>query len=117
MPTAAKRSYQNEIRPNRSNSDPSKAIAMLRDFIEQGGYSPGMALPAERVLAEKLGVGRPAIREGIKALSILDVIESRRGAGTFIKSLDGLRVGWPASVELRSSDFTLLDLLEVRKMF
>jgi GntR family transcriptional repressor for pyruvate dehydrogenase complex len=89
----------------------------LRDFIEDGGYAPGMVLPPERVLAEKLGVGRPAIREGIKALSILDVIESRRGAGTFIKSLEGLRAGWPATVELRSSDFNLLDLLEVRKMF
>ena len=117
MPTATNRSYHSKNNSNKAVSDPSKAIAMLRDFIEQGGYSPGMVLPAERVLAEKLGVGRPAIREGIKALSILDVIESRRGAGTYIKSLEGLRVGWPASVELRSSDFTLLDLLEVRKMF
>jgi GntR family transcriptional regulator, transcriptional repressor for pyruvate dehydrogenase complex len=114
---AAKRSYHPASKPKSPRADPSKAIAMLRDFIEAGGYSAGMALPAERVLAEKLGVGRPAIREAIKALSILDVIESRRGAGTFIKSLEGLRVGWPTSVELRSSDFTLLDLLEVRKMF
>ncbi len=89
---------------------------MLRSFIEDGGYSEGMMLPPERVLAETFGVGRPAIREGIKALTILDVIESRRGDGTYLKSLDGLRAGWPATVELRSSDFNLLDLLEVRKM-
>jgi GntR family transcriptional repressor for pyruvate dehydrogenase complex len=75
-----------------------------------------MALPPERVLAEKLGVGRPSIREGIKALSILDVLESRRGDGTYIKSLEGLRIGWPTRVELRRSDVNLLELLEVRKM-
>ncbi len=90
---------------------------MLRNFIEEGDYAVGMMLPPERILAEKFGVGRPAIREGIKALSILDVIESRRGDGTYLKSLEGLKAGWPAKVELRSSDFNLLDLLEVRKMF
>lgn len=96
--------------------DTSSVLSMLRAFIEDGGYQVGMTLPPERVLAEKFGVGRPAIREGIKALCILDVIESRRGAGTYVKALDGLKTGWPAKVELRSSDFNLLDLLEVRKM-
>ena len=55
-------------------------------------------------------------RESIKALTILDVLESRRGDGTYLKSLDGLRSGWPATVDLRSKDFSVLDLLEVRKM-
>ncbi len=88
---------------------------MLRAFIEQG-YDAGMMLPPERVLAEKFGVGRQAIREAIKALTILDVIESRRGDGTYVKSLHGLRRDWPAMVVLRSSDFNMLNLLEVRKM-
>jgi len=76
-----------------------------------------MVLPTERALAEELGVGRPAIRESIKALTILDVLESRRGDGTYLKSLEGLRNGWPAKVELGTRDFSMLDLLEVRKMF
>jgi GntR family transcriptional regulator, transcriptional repressor for pyruvate dehydrogenase complex len=76
-----------------------------------------MVLPTERALAAKLGVGRPAIRESIKALTILDVLESRRGDGTYLKSLDGLRSGWPAKVDLSVKDFSMLDLLEVRKMF
>jgi GntR family transcriptional repressor for pyruvate dehydrogenase complex len=89
---------------------------MLRDYIENGNYTSGMVLPPERVLAEKFGVGRPAIRESIKALTILDVLESRRGDGTYLKSIDGLRTGWPARVELGRNDVSLLDLLEVRKM-
>ena len=111
------RSYQGKSRKTDRSSDPSSVITMLRDFIEEKGLKVGMTLPPERILAEQFGVGRPAIREGIKALSILDVIESRRGDGTYIKSLEGLRVGWPTTVEIRSVDFNLLDLLEVRKMF
>jgi GntR family transcriptional repressor for pyruvate dehydrogenase complex len=114
---SSSRSYQGKSKKHASSSDPSSVITMLRNFIEEGGLDVGMMLPPERILAEKFGVGRPAIREGIKALSILDVIESRRGDGTYIKSLDGLRVGWPTTVEIRSADFNLLDLLEVRKMF
>lgn len=116
MPAAAKRSYHSNGQPDGRRSDPSNTLTLLREFIEEGDYGPGMALPPERTLADKLGVGRPAIREGIKALSILDVLESRRGDGTYIKSLDGLRIGWPARVELRRTDVNLLDLLEVRKM-
>lgn len=110
------RSYQGKDAKPEAAPDTSSVLSMLRTFIEDGGYQVGMMLPPERVLAEKFGVGRPAIREGIKALCILDVIESRRGDGTYLKSLDGLKTGWPAKVELRSSNFNMLDLLEVRKM-
>ncbi len=75
-----------------------------------------MVLPTERELAEKLGVGRPAIRESIKALTILDVLESRRGDGTYVKTLDGLHKRLPTKVDLSTKDFSMLDLLEVRKM-
>lgn len=95
----------------------SNTLALLKSFIEANNFGPGMVLPTERALAEKLGVGRPAVRESIKALTILDVLESRRGDGTYVKSLDGLRKGWPAKVELSTKDFSVLDLLEVRKMF
>ena len=112
------RSYQGRGRGTwAESSDSSDVLAKLRAFIEAGGFKVGQTLPPERVLAETFGVGRPAIREAVKALNILDVIESRRGDGTYIKSLEGLRAGWPTTVEIRSADFNLLDLLEVRKMF
>ena len=98
------------------DSKPANTLSLLKSFIEAGAYGPGSVLPTERALAEKLGVGRPAIRESIKALTILDVLESRRGDGTYIKSLDGLRKGWPAKIDLGATDFSVLDLLEVRKM-
>ena len=96
--------------------DSSGVLAMLRAFIEEGNYQIGQSLPPERVLAETLGVGRPSVREGIKALSILDILESRRGSGTFIKSLEALHTGWPDETELPPASISMLDLLEVRKM-
>ena len=113
----AVRSDQMVTREERRGGSPSNTLSLLKSFIEGGNYAPGMVLPTERALAEKLGVGRPAIRESIKALTILDVLESRRGDGTYVKSLEGLRQGWPTKVDLSTKDFSLLDLLEVRKMF
>ena len=92
-------------------------LDQMRELIRGRGLQPGMKLPAERVLAAELKVGRPAVREAIKALVVLDVIESLRGDGTYIKSLAGLDGGWPAKARLAEVDFDMIELLEIRKMF
>jgi GntR family transcriptional repressor for pyruvate dehydrogenase complex len=73
-------------------------------------------LPSERELAEKFEVGRPALREAIQALSVLEVLVSRRGSGTYIRSLANLEGGWPTTPQLDQQDFDLIELLEIRKM-
>jgi GntR family transcriptional regulator, transcriptional repressor for pyruvate dehydrogenase complex len=119
-----KRSYQlatapgNDGTPDRRQTETRTVgvLSLLREFIEEGGFGPGTKLPPERSMAERLGVGRPAIREGLKALSILDVLESRRGDGTYIKSLEALHADQPRSGEFLTADFNMLDVLEVRKI-
>ena len=91
-------------------------IDRIKRLIESESYQPGMKLPTERKLADLFGVGRPAVREAIKALSILDVVESRRGDGTYLKSTSALTTGWPERVHQLEQDFDMLQLLEVRKM-
>ncbi len=59
-------------------------LSMIVDSITGGELEPGDKLPTEREFAEKLGVGRNSVREAMKMLSSLGVIEIRRGAGTFI---------------------------------
>lgn len=100
----------------RVSSKYSAVLAQLRAFLEDGDYAAGAKLPPERVLAARLTVGRPAIREAIKALSILDVLESRRGDGTYVKSLAALHGDWPAIVEVSEKDLNMLEVLEVRKI-
>jgi GntR family transcriptional regulator, transcriptional repressor for pyruvate dehydrogenase complex len=87
-------------------------LERIREFIQDGRFLPGSKLPPERVLAEQLGVGRPSLREAIKALGVLGVLESRRGAGTFVKS----GMAQPVAPTAAKMDFSVLDLLEARKI-
>jgi len=60
-------------------------VEQIQDLIKRGRLKPGDKLPAERILADKLGVSRPPLREALSALEILGIIESRGGKGNFIK--------------------------------
>jgi GntR family transcriptional repressor for pyruvate dehydrogenase complex len=95
---------------------PSGVLDKIRRLIQEGHFPPGSKLPPERALAVQLGVGRPSLREAIKALSVLDVLESRRGAGTFVKSREPLASWWPVVAEAETEDFGVLQIVEVRKM-
>lgn len=61
-----------------------RVIAYVRDMIARGELRPGDRLPAERDLSAQLGVSRPTIRAGLRALSAMGVVQSRHGSGTYI---------------------------------
>jgi DNA-binding FadR family transcriptional regulator len=63
-----------------------EAQARLRDFITETGLGPGDRLPAEAVLAERLGVSRLSMREATRSLQTLGVIEARHGNGLFVSA-------------------------------
>lgn len=56
----------------------------LRDFIREQGLQAGERLPTEAVLAERLEVSRPSLREATRSLQTLGVIEARPGNGLFV---------------------------------
>src|SRR4051812_35912819 len=60
----------------------------IKAMITGGQLKAGSLLPIERDLSEALGVSRGALREGVRALCIMGVLETRRGVGTFVTSLD-----------------------------
>jgi GntR family transcriptional regulator, transcriptional repressor for pyruvate dehydrogenase complex len=92
-----------------------KVLERIRRLIAERGLLPGMKLPAERQLAMCLGVGRPAVREAIKALSMLGLIESRGRGGTYVSSdvIEPRRFRAPGKF---ASHYDLIELLEVRRM-
>lgn len=59
-------------------------VAHIRDLIEKGLVRPGDKLPAERDLAIQIGVSRPTVRVGLRALAAMGIVESRHGSGTYI---------------------------------
>lgn len=76
----------------------------LRRYIREHHLYPGDKLPSERELAEKLQAGRSSIREALRALELLGLIETRHGEGTFLRTYRSLQ-----SVELLSSFILLQD--------
>ena len=69
-------------------------IMHIREAIASGELNPGDRLPPEVDLARSLGVSRPTVREALKVLEALNVLESSTGptGGTFVKPLDGAGV-------------------------
>lgn len=71
------------------NSRPSSKrfldiVSDLRTIIKEEDAVIGDKLPSERVLADRLQVGRSTIREALRSLELLGLIETRRGEGTFL---------------------------------
>lgn len=59
-------------------------VGELRLMINAEGIKAGDKLPSERVLAERLQVGRSTVREALRSLELLGLIETRRGEGTYL---------------------------------
>lgn len=62
-----------------------ETLQQIRQIITHDRLTPGDKIPSERELADRLNVGRSSVREALRALELLGIIETRRGEGTFIK--------------------------------
>jgi DNA-binding FadR family transcriptional regulator len=92
----------------------SAILEALASFIERTGLRPGEQLPSERELMEALRVGRSTIREVIRHWLALDIVEVRKGSGTFLKRpVSATTVYLPLSIVAERD--ALLQTLEVRR--
>jgi GntR family transcriptional repressor for pyruvate dehydrogenase complex len=93
------------------------AIERIRDLIRSGELPPGSRLPPEQKLAEQLGLSRNSMREAVKALEMVRVLDSRPGDGTYVTSLAPrlLLEGFGAAIDLLQDD-TLLEVMQIRLM-
>lgn len=94
-----------------------RAIEHIKDKIASGAFLPGQRLPTERDLAAELGLSRSSMREAIRALTVLGVLEVRHGAGVYVTALDadGLLENLGVVAEVSRGE-TLLHLVQVRKI-
>jgi len=65
-----------------------QAITKIKDLIVSGEFAPGDRLPKETELAERLGLSRNSLREAVRALALVGVLEPRQGDGTYVTSLE-----------------------------
>jgi DNA-binding FadR family transcriptional regulator len=82
----------------------------LLALIEAGDLEVGAKLPSEHTLARSFGVSRAVIREGLGSLRSIGLLESRPGAGTFVRSVRGTHGGM-----LLAGKYTFEELHEVRR--
>ncbi|GAB2535760.1 FadR/GntR family transcriptional regulator [Brachybacterium huguangmaarense] len=81
QPSSAPRSAQ---RPDRAAPT---LVQRIEDLILDEGLGPGDSMPTEPELCERLGVSRSSVREAMRTLASLDIVEVRHGHGTFVGRL------------------------------
>ncbi|MBP2077349.1 FadR/GntR family transcriptional regulator [Oceanobacillus polygoni] len=73
-------------------------IKELQRYIEKNNLNPGDKLPSERELSERLKAGRSSVREALRALELIGLVETRHGEGTYLREYRSFQ-----TVELLSS--------------
>jgi GntR family transcriptional repressor for pyruvate dehydrogenase complex len=95
-------------------------VQRFHRLIQQGTLKHGAKLPAERVLAEQLKVGRSSVREAIRTLELQGLVVSKHGSGTFIntQNLDAVATLMTSdlSAGLDIGETQLRDIFEVRHL-
>lgn len=96
-----------ELQAIKSNRLYIKVADQLTALIDSGAIKPGERFPAERELAEKLGVSRPTIREAMIAMELSGIIEIRTGSGIYVSKQKPV-------LEARDKGVGPFEILEIR---
>jgi GntR family transcriptional regulator, transcriptional repressor for pyruvate dehydrogenase complex len=94
-----------------------EAIEKIKQMILSGRVRPGEKLPREADLAAELGLSRNSLREAVKALSLINVLDVRQGDGTYTTSLaPSLLLETLSFIVDFHRDDSVLEFLEVRRI-
>ena len=91
-------------------------IDQVRDLVSSGRLNPGDRLPSERELAQTFHVGRSTVREAIRSMESLGLIDVRAGEGTFLAGLMAQNTQDPLTANLFKNWSTHFKLFEVRSV-
>ncbi|WP_320775237.1 FadR/GntR family transcriptional regulator [Streptomyces sp. CRN 30] len=94
-----------------------EAIEKIKGMIVSGALRPGDRLPKEAELASGLGLSRNSLREAVRALALIRILDVRQGDGTYVTSLDPqlLLEALTFVVDFHRDD-TVLEFLAVRRI-
>lgn len=94
-----------------------QVIERITNALIHKELKPGDQLPTETELTTSLGVGRSSVREAIKVLQAMGVVEVRRGEGTFVATKASGSALNPMLYQLLIEPGTMQDIMELRLMF
>lgn len=104
------------LSPVKSTKIYEMVMEQIKDIVKKGEVKSGDKLPPERYLSEKLEVSRSSIREALKILRILGLIETRHGDGNFINDNFENNLLEPLSIVFLLLGSKSSDVLELRKI-
>lgn len=93
-----------------------KVVKSIKSSIAEGKLKPGDKLPAERALAQMLGISRTSLRIALKLLAAEGLVEIKHGKGVFIAEKDNDDIIKKFSEKIFIEDETLKDFFEIRKV-
>lgn len=96
------------------NSGYRRVLAHLRNLLVNGGVVTGQRLPSERDLALSLGVSRPAVREALRAMEMIGVLETRHGRASTVRIPNAAVLAEFFSLALAQQPAIIDDIVEVR---
>ena len=92
-----------------------QVVRQICDRIRAGELLPGQKLPTEQALSESFGVSRAVIREAIKVLASLGMVESRQGSGTYVAANPIPSISRALTLSATPDEDSVLRLFEVRE--
>jgi len=104
------------IQPVRRATYLLEIVNAIADLLMKGVWRPGDMIPSEKELAARFGVGRSTIREAVKSLVVLGVLEARAGEGSFVREPDSHILTGAFRWGLLLSQRNIKDLVEVRRL-
>lgn len=94
-----------------------QAIAKIKELISSGEFTAGARLPTERELTQRFGVSRSSLREAVRALALVGVLQPRVGDGTYVTTLEpDLLLTGVGFVSDLVGEASLLELHQVRRL-
>jgi GntR family transcriptional repressor for pyruvate dehydrogenase complex len=103
------------IDPIRREPLTTQVARRLVEYIFSGQIEPGDRMPSERQLAEAFGVGRSAMREALKALTLIGLLDVRQGDGTYLKKADSALLPQVIEWGMLLGEQRTMDLVEARE--
>jgi GntR family transcriptional repressor for pyruvate dehydrogenase complex len=104
------------VRPEKNGLMAEEVVIQVREMIRQGSLKPGDRLPPERELAKRLGISRASLRHGLRFLTAIGVLTSRRGSGTYIAAGPPALDSEPLRMLADLHRFTPDEMFEARKL-
>ena len=94
-----------------------QVLENIQTSIRDGVFKPGCMLPSEKEMSEMYNVGKSSVREAVKMLQVLGVVESAQGRGTFLRESIGPQILKPLLYEMMLQHSNAEELYEFRLMF